>query len=113
MAKKLNKKDLEKINAGERYQSLENLSFLYGLNFHVEVHTFRFPILYKYQFTKAGKITKKGYTFANGYYSACYYITCSDVDYSGWYDEEYLQDYSFSSWEKIDTSKVKVTVVEE
>jgi len=112
MSRKLNNSELKKVTGGETYSNVNDIRFLYGKGFKVEVHTFRIPIIYRYQFTKAGKITKLGYTCNKGIYSPCYYITCDDADYSGWYDEEYLQDTTYGSWEKIDTSKVAVTIVE-
>ena len=102
----LNDKELEKISGGETYDSLDELSFLYGKGLHVEVKRFRFAY---HQFTAGGTITAYGYTHINGKYSPAYYIKCdNNEDYSGWYDEDYLQDSTYTSWEKIDESKVVV-----
>jgi len=111
MSKKneLNDEQLKKVSGGETYDSLEKLSFLYGKEYHVQVHTWRLPF---HQFTESGRVTKRGYTFVNNKYSPCYYIECSDdKDYSGWYDEDYLQDTTYWRWKKIDSS-IKVTVVD-
>jgi len=107
--KELNNEELAKVNGGDTYSSVEELSFLYGFGYHVEIHTWRIP---GYQFTEAGSITKKGYTHQNNVYSPCYYIECEDSSYTGWYDEEYLQDTTYWRWKKVDTDKTPVTVVE-
>ena len=99
--------ELKMVNGGETYKSAEELRFLYGIGYHVEVHTFRLP--YIHQFTSGGVITRTGYTCVNGVYSPCYYITCDDDDDSGWYDEDFLQDTTYGSWDKVEAP---VTVVE-
>lgn len=98
--KTLQPEELETVTGGETFTSLEEISFLYGKGFHVEVR--KFNLLNLHVFTSGGKITKRGYTNKNGLYSPCYYIKCDDDDDSGWYDEDYLADSSYTSWRKID-----------
>ena len=105
MKNELNKEELENISGGEKYNNIDDLQFLYGLGKHVEVKRFS---LFSHQFTAGGSIVSYGYTHQNGIYSPVYYIKCDDEDYSGWYDEEYLQDSTYTSWEKIDESETPV-----
>ena len=98
--------NLEEVNGGDTHESLEKMRFLFGKGLHVEVRTFEIPFIH--QFTAGGDITGRGYTCTNGVYSPCYYVTCDDSDYSGWYDEDFIQDTTYTSWDKIDASTVTV-----
>jgi len=109
MSKELKEDQLEKVAGGDTYNTAEEVRFLYGKEYHVEVHTWRIPW---HQFTVGGHITKFGYTHNGGKYSPCYYIECPDeASYSGWYDEDYLQDTTYWRWKKVDTDSTPVTVV--
>ena len=102
--KKLNDGELEKVAGGETYANPDDIEFLYGLGYHVEVRTFKFL----HQFTSGGRITKRGFTHVKGVFSPCYFIDCDDVDVSGWYDEDYLQDSTYTSWKKVSATVMVV-----
>jgi len=107
--KELTKEELEQVNGGDTYTDLNRLSFLYGLGFHVEIHTYRIPHIY--QFTAGGTIDKKGYIHKEGKYWPCYHVTCKDSGRTGWYLEDEIQDSTLGTWEAINVVQTPVTEV--
>jgi len=105
----LTKEELEQVSGGDTYQNANDVRFLYGYGFHVEVHTYRIPHIH--QFTSRGVIDKKGYIYKENKYWPCYYITCDDSGRSGWYLEDEIQDSTLGTWEVINTIQTPVTEV--